>query len=47
MASWQGMLRRTGGAEVGEVPWLINFHLGDTLGIFPPKESSKEKVGVF
>lgn len=34
LASWQGRLRGTGGAEGGEVPWLINFHLGDTLGIF-------------
>lgn len=35
LASWQGRLRGTGGAEEGgEVPWLINFHLGDTLGFF-------------
>ena len=48
LASWQRRLRGTGGAEEGgEVPWLINFHLGDTLGFllfffFFSKESSKE-----
>lgn len=47
LASWQGKLRGTGGAEGGKIPWPINFHLGDTLGIFFARESSKEKVGVF
>lgn len=37
----------TGGTEEGgEGNWLINLHLGDSLGIFS-KDSSRVEVGVF
>ena len=35
LASWQRRFSGTEGAEEGgEGPWLINLHLGDSLGIF-------------
>lgn len=47
LASWQRRFAGTGGAEEGgEGPWLINLHLGDSLGIFS-KDSSRVEVGVF
>lgn len=47
LASWQRRFPGTGGAEEGgEGPWLINRHLGDSLGIFFRTLPGVE-VGVF